>query len=48
MIPGDVKEVFVHTVAHRLILSPRAEAQGKTAEQILQGLLETVPAPRMR
>ena len=46
--PGDVKEVFVHTVAHRLILSPRAEAQGKTAEQILQGLLETVPAPRMR
>ena len=48
VIPGDVKEVFVHTVAHRLILSPRAEAQGKTAEQILQGLLETVPAPRMR
>ena len=48
VIPGDVKEVFVHTVAHRLVLSPRAEAQGKTAEQILQGLLETVPAPRMR
>ena len=48
VIPGDVKEVFVHTVTHRLILSPRAEAQGKTAEQILQGLLETVPAPRMR
>ena len=48
VIPGDVKEVFAHTVAHRLILSPRAEAQGKTAEQILQGLLETVPAPRMR
>ena len=48
VIPWDVKEVFVHTVAHRLILSPRAEAQGKTAEQILQGLLETVPAPRMR
>ena len=48
VIPGDVKEVFVHTVAHRLILSPRAEAQGKTAEQILQGLLKTVPAPRMR
>ena len=48
VIHGDVKEVFVHTVAHRLILSPRAEAQGKTAEQILQGLLEAVPAPRMR
>ena len=48
VVPADVNEVFVHAVAHRLILSPRAEAQGKTAEQILQGLLETVPAPRMR
>ncbi len=48
VIPGDVKEVFVHTVAHRLLLSPKAEAQGKTPEQILQGLLDTVPAPRLR
>lgn len=24
--PGDVKEVFSHTVSHRLILSPKAEA----------------------
>lgn len=46
--PGDVKEVFDHTVAHRLILSPKAEAQGKTAEQVLQDILATVPAPRLR
>ncbi len=48
VIPGDVKEVFVHTVAHRLLLSPKAEAQGRTAEQILQEVLGRVPAPRLR
>lgn len=46
--PGDVKEVFSHTVAHRLILSPKAEAQGKSAEQVAQEILAAVPAPRLR
>ncbi len=48
VIPSDVREVFSHTVAHRLILSPRAEGQGKTAEQILRGILDRVPAPKLR
>ncbi len=46
--PGDVKEVFVHTVAHRLILSPRAESQGKSPEQVLTELLAATTAPRLR
>ena len=48
VVPGDVKEVFIHTVAHRLVLSPKAEAQGKSAEQVLAGILTSVQAPRMR
>jgi len=48
VIPGDVKEVFAHTVAHRLVLSPRAEAQGRTAEQIAQELAARIPAPKLR
>ena len=48
VIPGDVKEVFTHTVAHRLILSPKAEAQGLTPEQILRGILDRVTAPKLR
>ena len=48
VVPGDVKEVFAHTVAHRLILSPRAEALGKTPESILRDILDTVHAPRLR
>lgn len=48
VLPADVREVFTWTVAHRLILSPKAEGQGKTAEQILSEIIAQVPAPRMR
>ncbi len=46
--PGDVKEVFISTVAHRLLLSSKAEAQGKQPQQILQEILAATPAPRLR
>ncbi len=46
--PADVKEVFAHTVAHRLILSAKAEAQGKSPEQVLAQIVAAVPAPRLR
>ena len=48
VLPNDVREVFTWTIAHRLILSPKAEGQGKTAEQILTEIIGQVPAPRMR
>ncbi len=48
VIPSDVKEVFLHTVAHRLLLSPRAEGRGVTAEMVLRNILEAVPAPKLR
>ena len=48
VLPSDVREVFPWTVAHRLILSPKAEGQGKTAEQILAEIISQVPGPRMR
>ncbi|MBQ8833915.1 MAG: MoxR family ATPase [Oscillospiraceae bacterium] len=48
VVPGDVREVFVHTIAHRLILSPKAEAQNKSAEQVLREILDATPAPRLR
>lgn len=48
VVPGDVREVFVQTVAHRLILSPRAESQGRQASQILEEILESTPAPKLR
>ena len=48
VVPGDVREVFPQTVAHRLILSPRAETQGKTGEDVLLTILDTVPVPKLR
>ena len=48
VLPSDVREVFTWTIAHRLILSSKAEGQGKTAEQILTEIISQVPAPRMR
>ena len=48
VIPGDVQEVFVQTIAHRILLSPQGEGQGKTAEQVLKRILDAVPAPRLR
>ena len=48
VLPSDVREVFVGTVGHRLILSPTAEGQGKAAEKILTEILSQVSAPRVR
>ncbi|MBP3304667.1 MAG: MoxR family ATPase [Oscillospiraceae bacterium] len=46
--PRDVQEVFLKTVPHRLLLTPRAESSGITGEQVLQGILERVSAPTAR
>lgn len=48
VIPGDVKEVFVTTLAHRMVLTPKAEGQGLVAESILRQILEQVAAPKLR
>lgn len=48
VIPADVREVFVLTVAHRLILSPLAEGRGRTPQQVAEEILSSVPAPRLR
>ena len=45
VLPKDVQEVFLRTVAHRLLLTPRAETAGITAEKVLEQILSGVPAP---
>ena len=47
VVPRDVQEVFVHTVAHRLLLSSQAEGRGMQAREVLEQILQTVPAPRL-
>ena len=47
VVPKDIQEVLLPTVAHRLLLSPKAQGQGMSAEDILQEILKKVPAPKM-
>ena len=47
VVPKDVQEVFVLTVAHRMILSNQAEGRNLTTEAVLEELLAQVPAPKL-
>ena len=45
VIPDDIQTIFAGTVAHRLLLTSDAQAQGIREEQLLTALLDQVPAP---
>ncbi len=48
VIPKDVQEVFPSVIAHRLLLTQRAEGKGLTAEHLLKQILDGVEAPKLR
>ena len=48
VVPKDVQEVFCHTVAHRVILSPKAEGSGVSSRDVLMQILGSVAAPKLR
>lgn len=43
--PEDIQAVFPNVLRHRIILSYQAEADGITADAVLQNILSLVPAP---
>jgi MoxR-like ATPase len=43
VIPDDVKYLVPVTLSHRLIVKPEAELRGRSAESILQEILEKTP-----
>ncbi len=45
VLPADVKLIYPATVAHRIILTPDAEAAGRKAEALVDDILKSVPAP---
>jgi MoxR-like ATPase len=44
--PDDVKRTAPGVIAHRLILTPEAQIEGTTADEITAGLLDEVEIPR--
>jgi MoxR-like ATPase len=46
VIPEDVKEMAPIVLAHRIILQPDAELQGRTGAELIARALQSVPVPR--
>jgi MoxR-like ATPase len=44
----DVKAMAPAVLAHRMLLRPEAELQGRTPEDLLDGILGSVPVPQQR
>ena len=45
-IPDDVKRLFIPTMRHRIVLGSVAEIEGRSAETVLDNLLNQIEAPR--
>ncbi len=45
VLPDDIKELAVPTLAHRIIVSPSARIKNVSSEAILQEILESAPVP---
>lgn len=43
--PEQVQEIAVSVIAHRMVLDPQARFAGRTAEAVVEEILETVPVP---
>jgi len=46
VIPDDIKAAFIPVMRHRVVLSPSAELEGTTTDNVLSSLLESVEVPR--
>lgn len=46
VIPDDVKSIALPALRHRVILSPVAEIEGRTADELIRDIIEQTEAPR--
>ncbi len=46
VLPDDIKDVALPTLAHRVLLAPGAELEGTTPDAVLNMILDDIPAPR--
>lgn len=48
VLPDDIKVLAQPVMAHRMVLDPEEEFRGNTATQVVQRILDQVPAPQER
>ena len=46
VLPDDIKTLLIPALRHRVVLSPTAEIEGRTTDDVLDAILAAVPAPR--
>lgn len=47
MIPDDIKGCAMAVLRHRVRVAPELDIEGLSVEQVLQQMLEQIPAPRL-
>jgi len=45
VLPDDVKHLAPYTLTHRIILSPQMRLRGRRPEDVVSGVIESVPVP---
>jgi len=45
VLPDDVKFMAPHVLTHRLMISPQAQLRGRKPQELVAGIVETVPVP---
>ncbi|MCD8540029.1 MAG: hypothetical protein LRY55_09860 [Leadbetterella sp.] len=46
VLPEDIKTVVMPVLRHRIVLTPEAEMEGITEEEVLNSLLSGIEVPR--
>jgi MoxR-like ATPase len=45
VLPDDVKHMSPHVLTHRLMISPQAQLRGRTPEELVADIVDSVPVP---
>ena len=45
IIPDDIKDMAPYVLTHRLVISPQAELRGRSPEELVSDIVESVPVP---
>jgi len=45
VMPDDVKQMAPHVLTHRLMISPQAQLRGRRPDELVSGIVDTVPVP---
>ncbi len=45
VLPDDVKLMAPHVLTHRLMISPQAQLRGRKPQELVAGIVDTVPVP---